>query len=346
MSGLTAEIAATFRRFHDDELFTHAFAAAGRLGGEKHEFVYESRPDGRTIYDLASLTKALVTTPITFKIAEEKGLSFAATVGEWLGEASADLAPALRAVTIASLLRHESGLPAWRNFYVCRTPLVEGLNRAAEAIDGKHPQVYSDVGFLLLGLVLERIAGKGLAAQFEELCARDLGFSYAEERFHYATRLAGIGSDAVPTTYCKIRERALIGEAHDENCWSLGGETPHAGLFGSGPALVRYLKTFARSELGARVIAANAAARKIPPGEPPNQPCLGWRQGADGTSAGFHDGKAMGHMGFTGTAFWIYPETGEYAILLTNRIVSARINPAISAMRRAVFTAFGRHGQE
>jgi CubicO group peptidase (beta-lactamase class C family) len=195
----------------------------------------------------------------------------------------------------------------------------------------------------LLGLVLERAGGAPLAEQFGAMAAKDLGFSCERARFHYATRLAGLADEAIPTSFCAIRGHRLVGEVHDENCWSLGGETAHAGVFGSGRALIAYLRALARSELGARVLGANAQARKIPPGEPPNQPCLGWRQGADSGSAGFHGGKAIGHLGFTGTGFWIYPETGEYAILLTNRVHGVRLNPAITAMRRAVFTAFGEH---
>jgi CubicO group peptidase (beta-lactamase class C family) len=293
------------------------------LGDPASDEVHEDYADRRRVFDLASLTKALVTTPLAFKVGATDG-----TVGSLLGEKAHDLRPELRALTLKSLLRHESGLPAWRNFYVCRTPLVEGLNRAADAIDAKKPQVYSDIGFLLLGLVIERLGGAGLATQFDQLATPGL---------HYATRLANLADDAITTGYCAIRQRQLVGEVHDENCWSLGGETAHAGVFGSGPALVAYLRQFAATDLGRRVISANAAAR----GEPPNQPCMGWRQGADQTASGFHGGAAMGHMGFTGTAFWLYPETGEYAMLLTNRIVSARVNPAISAMRRAVFTAFG-----
>ncbi len=342
MSAIDTEIAAIFRQFKAEGLYTHAFAAHGRLGQPAVDFVHEEVPDERRSFDLASLTKALVTTPLAFKAASQNNLSFSATVGAWLGEKGADLAPELRALTVEGLLRHDSGLPAWRNWYVCRTPLVEGLNRAAGAIDPKRPQVYSDVGFLLLGLVLERLGAAPLAILYEAMARADFGFSCAARRFHYAPRLPGIAAEAVPTAYCEIRQRRLVGEVHDENCWSLGGETAHAGLFGTGPELVAYLRAFSASALGARVLAANAAARKIPPGEPPNQPCLGWRQGADGSSVGFHGGKAMGHMGFTGTAFWIYPETAEYAILLTNRIVSARVNPAIVAMRRAVFSAFGR----
>lgn len=344
MNSVEAAISAIFRKHKSAGLYTHALAAHGRLDDPSHDFLFSDLPDGRAIFDLASLTKALVTTPLLFHRRSINNFSFMDTVGEWLGEEAADLRPELRSLTVRSLMRHESGLPAWRNWWVCHTPLVEGLNRAAEALDSKQLQVYSDVGFLLLGLVLERLGGRSLADQFADLALDSFGFDCVRERFHYATRLPQLAETAISTGYCAVRERVLVGEVHDENCWSLGGETAHSGVFGSGPALVAFLRTFAASALGQQVLRENAGARVLPPGDPPNQPCLGWRQGADRSSLGFHDGKAMGHMGFTGTAFWIYPEAREYAILLTNRIVSARVNPAISDMRREIFTVFGQRG--
>lgn len=329
----------------------------GSLGAPEPEFSYAELPDGRSVFDLASLTKALVTTPLVFSAFETGALereTGGPRVADWLAaESHQNLPEAVLGLTVRSLLKHESGLPAWRNFWLewlgvgreghsRETRICDGIRRASAVLDPRKPQLYSDVGFLLLGLCLERVGGLPLVDQWLHLCRDSMGFDPVALGVNYATRYEGIRGIAVPTSFCALRQRQLCGEVHDENCASLGGETAHAGLFGSGEAVCRYLHAFAGSALGKRVLASNAAERKIPPGEPPPQPCLGWRQGADPSAAGFGDGIAMGHLGFTGTAFWVYPESGQYAVLLTNRVATGRINPAIAQMRRQVFTSFGR----
>ena len=359
-------LGAILERYRTSGLYTHAFAAHGRLDEDLPLQTASVLPDHREIFDLASLTKALVTVPILFHLSSSLGLDLSSTVGTWLGQASRrkrggddlNLPARIENIPIESLLRHESGLPAWWNFWIGRLGILSRsdiddrigqvrhletvLNRAAEKLNDAKPQLYSDVGFLVLGAVLEHISGQRIPDLFQQISLTEMGFDGIKSRFQYATRLDGITDDSIPTSMCLLRGRQLVGEVHDENCASLGGETAHAGLFGSGPALVTYLKALYRSDLGRKVLESNARARVIPPGEPPNQPCLGWRQAADPSSVGFGGGKAMGHMGFTGVAFWVYPEAREYAILLTNRVISGRINPAIAAMRREVFTLMGK----
>lgn len=339
----------------DEGLYTHAYAAYGRLAGPAPTHELLVAPDGRDVFDLASMTKALVATPLIFAEIEAGRLTLDQTLGEWLesaGVRGGQLDPRLLGLTVRSLLRHESGLPAWRNFWINHLGVVPDadlgrpelknarmltvFNRAAAELKPNPTSVYSDVGFLLLGYVMELIGKADLAVQFEAFLA-SLGLASQELPLGYGPRLApGLhAARTVPTAHCALRRRLLQGEVHDENCASLGGVTAHAGLFGSGRGVARYLAALASSRVGRRLLADNAAARR----EPPNDPLLGWRQGADPSSETFGDGMAMGHMGFVGTAFWVCPGRADYAIFLTNRVTSGRMRPGIAAARREVFRA-------
>lgn len=329
-------------------LYTHAYAAYGLLDVPEPLFQELVSPDGRDVFDLASMTKALVTTPLIYAEIVAGRLSLDHTLGQWLGAQGSRLDPRLLALTVRSLLRHESGLPAWRNFWVnhlgvlpegelhdrvqVERRMLEVFGRVASEIKTDGKSVYSDVGFLLLGFALEQARGKSLAAQFDELCQTSLHLENRAIALEYAAAQP-LPDRAIPTAQCLLRGRLLRGEVHDENCASLGGITAHAGLFGPGRSVARFLHHLARSKPGRLLLEDNAKARKTPP----NDPLIGWRQAADPSSETFGGGMAMGHMGFVGTAFWVCPDRGDYAIFLTNRVISGRMRPGIAAARREVF---------
>ncbi len=353
-------VAQIFRHAIAEGVFTHGYAACGRLAAPGAQFSYSDLPDGRFVFDLASLTKALVTTVLVYKGIVSGQLALDLTLQDWLGPKTSErLAAPLRGLTIRSLLRHESGLPAWRNFWVNhlsrasppalyrpqeqQSRLLERLNDIGRVClpTGRAASLYSDIGFLLLGLCLELAASEDLAKQFTRLCTVDLQLDAAYGPLGYGSAM-DLTSVAVPTAYCAARERLLIGEVHDENCASLGGVAGHAGLFGSGPAVGHFLTALAGTDIGRRLLQDNARALVLPLSNPANEALLGWRQGADPASAPFGQGGAMGHLGFTGVAFWVCPQAGDYAILLTNRVSGGRTKPGIAAVRRAVFTALAR----
>jgi CubicO group peptidase (beta-lactamase class C family) len=356
---LSAEVALTDKRdiagvvghYKNKGLFTHAFVARGRLADAKPFFIYKDYADSDDIFDLASLTKALVMTPLLFRWRDRSGLRFDQTVGDWLGRVSLALDQRIKDLSVRRLLAHTSGLPAWRNFWMCwldraspstnKNDLLkhelEVLSRAAADISGTSGQNYSDIGFVVLGLLMEAVAGESLDKLFDDFCVNDLnlasrGYVLGFPRSHPEMRAF------ISTGMCLIRGRQLRGEVHDENCAALGGVTGHAGLFGSGESVCAYISALAQSSVGRCLLAENAAARQLPLQIPVNEGLLGWRQAATVNSLPFGNGAAMGHLGFTGCAFWVWPETGEYVTLLTNRVISGRTSPEISAMRREVFT--------
>jgi CubicO group peptidase (beta-lactamase class C family) len=319
-------------------LYSHAYAAYGRLDDPGPRTVEQVGPDQRRIFDLASLTKALATVPLVFA----QGLPFDQTVFDWAPTLRGRLKPELGRLTIRALLRHEAGLPAWRNFWVCRLGdgpvdrvkrfewILESLNRLDPPLPAR--QVYSDLGFLLLGLVLEARSGKPLAEQLERL--------EGELVYNPPLRTA-----CIPTAYCPSRGRLLVGEVHDENCAALGGVAGHAGLFGSGEAVCSFLHRYiGGTPEGRQLLTAQAAAVVLPPPKDLSQDSLlGWRQGSGPSTAVFGGGGAVGHPGFTGTSFWIDPVRRDYVVVLTNRILSGRTDLAgIAAARREIHEALAR----
>ena len=355
-------------RERDAGLFTHAYVAAGLLADDAPRFRAALAADGRDVFDLASLTKAVATVPLVFAAVQRGEANLDGTVGAWLGTeraASLGLAPELQRLSVRSVLRHETGLPAWRNFWVCHLGvdldadlvdragrwqrLVEGLNRAAVASAtqtqglGAPRQVYSDLGFLLLGLLLEATSDRDVGALFADFCAKELGLAALPLGYGpvLAAREKTFAAKAVPTAVCPVRRRLLVGDVHDENCASLGGLAGHAGLFGTGDALATFLVALAKSTVGRSLLSANASARPATsPADPSQDSLCGWRLGNGPSTAPFCGGRAMGHPGFTGTAFWVCPETQAYAIFLTNRVASGRTSSlaAIAAARRDVFS--------
>lgn len=322
-------------------LYTHVYTACGFLNQPEPVFERSLLPEERNIFDLSSLTKAIVTTPLVLRRIYSAGKDpDTITLEQAFGRNTLeDFGESFQTVTVTDVLRHETGLPAWRNLYVeCegrQQRLVEALARAEKDLytikaANVKKDLYSDLGFMLLGLLLERSSKRKLQDLWAEFL-RELGFN----------ELVSLGSQrdiktdkAVPTAFCPVRGRTLVGEVHDENAWALGGFPGHAGLFGSGPAISRYLHLLWSNPLGRKVIEANFS-KSTSSGES----LLGWRKGRDPSSRTFADGRACGHMGFTGTALWVDPVTHSYAIVLTNRVISGRVPGAIKEMRAQSLSA-------
>jgi CubicO group peptidase (beta-lactamase class C family) len=238
-------------------------------------------------------------------------------------------------LTTEDVLGHVSGLPAWWNFWIQHLSadqkptraealgiMEEVLNRIPLGTEKK--DLYSDVGYILLGYLLEKKAKKSLKPWLSEALS---------EPFGYAPDLNLPKESYIPSAYCKIRERELRGEVHDENCAAFGGISGHAGLFGSGPAVSQYLKALMRDAMGVQYFEANEKARR----ETQREGLLGLRRGNGLSAAAFANGNGMGHLGFTGTAFWLEWSSKKYGIFLTNRVISGRVSPRITDLRRKVF---------
>jgi CubicO group peptidase (beta-lactamase class C family) len=272
-----------------------------------------------TVFDLASLTKLLSTTVLAARAVDEKKLSLDET--PW---------PRWPGVTIEHVLRHESGLPAWRPLFEearrrNAVGLAEGKRGVVEAAlaapleaEPGSRTLYSDLGFIALGALLEDRFGKPL----DEL---KHGFVRLErDGFHPAVPLVA------PTERCPWRRRAMHGQVHDENCFAMGGVAGHAGLFGSladvegaGRALLDELR-------GTGTIAKFAV---VPEGA--RRPVGFDRTTPGGTTGDALSKKAVGHLAFTGCSLWLDPSDDAVYVLLTNRIHESREHPErIANLRR------------
>jgi CubicO group peptidase (beta-lactamase class C family) len=288
-----------------------------------------------TIFDLASLTKVLSTAALTMRLVEQGTLvlddAVAAHLEAWRG---ADR----RAVTIRDLLSHASGLPAHRHYYE-RFNGRDAFERAicAEPLEyePRATSTYSDLGFMLLGFILDR--GAGLPVQFDALRAQ---LTPADDlQFHPPATWI---SRTAPTEVDWWRGRLLRGEVHDENTWALGGAAGQAGLFGTATAVgtvARHLLQVLDGRSGAfQADTVRTFVTRRP--DVPGSRALGWDTMLPTSSCGTRmSARAFGHTGFTGTSLWIDPVRGVYVVLLTNRVHPTRFNTAIQDVRRAFHDA-------
>lgn len=343
-------VAELLRQATDARVFPGAVAAWGRADGPGQvvahgRFTYEPdapvvNPD--TLYDLASLTKVVVTTTLAAQLLEQGRLDLDEPVAGRLPDFLATLG---QAVTVGHLLDHSCGLPAHLPLYLDTSGPASYRARLAtvalEAPPGTRT-AYSDLGFLVLGLVIEQAAG----ARLEEL-ARERVLGPLGLRDTLFRPPASLRERVAPTEDCPWRGRRLQGEVHDENAWALGGVAPHAGLFGSAPDLARFARCLLNGGglHGARLLRAETLERftcrtSRPAG---SSRALGWdTPSGESSSAGSRLGpRAFGHTGFTGTSLWLDPEAGLYVILLSNRVHPTRAAglAAIRAVRRAVADA-------
>ena len=314
-----------------------------------------------SLYDLASLTKVVATTTGVMQLVDRGDLSLDTRIAEHLPEWSQGWK---RDVTVRHLLTHQGGLPPFLPFW--RTLRGEEEYREAFAAleadyepgeDGE-TTVYSDIGFMTLGFLIEEVTGQPLDYYLHESVFRPLGMRETwfdpPRALHRRT-----APTEVDTVY---RHRHVHGEVHDENAHALHGVAGHAGLFSSARDLAKFaawilaaaregrdLPVAARPPPGpdARSFSARldspspeTVARFTARAAPASSRALGWDTPSGRSSAGDYFGEgAFGHTGFTGTSFWVDPELDLFVVLLTNRVNPTRDNRKHIPLRRAVHDA-------
>ncbi len=280
-------------------------------------------------FDLASLTKPLCTTLAIADLAAKAALDLDDSLAHFF---AAREAPATwRQITVAMLLAHTAGLPAWRAYYQQltaadwsqRKPLLLRLLAAEPLESAPGERVgYSDLGFLLLGLLVERLSGTTLDRYVAERVYRPLGVELFFNRTGPAPEIRS--GRYVATGNCERGQQLLWGEVHDDNAWALGGVAGHAGLFGSVGAVVGLLQGLLRAWLHGAPLAHIPATLVARFCNHPGPRALGFDRpdpAAQISSAGARlSRQSIGHLGFTGTSFWLDPEQGLGIVLLTNRV--------------------------
>jgi CubicO group peptidase (beta-lactamase class C family) len=292
-----------------------------------------------SLFDLASLTKIVATTTLIMGALERSQLALDDPVSRWLPEWIGD---DRGQVTIHDLLAHAGGLTAHLPFFRDHRGRQE-FERSICTLPLEYPprtrSIYSDLGFILLGFVLEDAGGEPLANQFDSLRERqgwgDIGYRPGPP---WRDR-------AVPTEVDPWRGRLLVGEVHDENAWALGGAAGHAGLFGTARSVGRFARTTLKGLRGDGTLSRPDTLRRFttPTAIPGSSRALGWDTMLPTSSCGTQmSPAAFGHTGFTGTSLWIDREADAYIVLLTNRVCPNRANNAILTIRPAFHDAVMR----
>lgn len=299
---------------------------------------YDSNSDVSvdTVYDLASLTKVLITTTAIMQLNELGKLN----LHDYLKDFFPEVRKELEDIRIDQLMMHTSGLPAivqlWKEPGDREKVLEYLLNLEPEGEPGKQI-LYGDPNFLLLGFLIEKLSGLELDQYAREYIIRPAGLKKTD--FNPLANIADLEKeDIAPTEYCSWRERQIHGEVHDENCAFLGGYSGQAGLFSNIKDLVKLVAMiFNQDEKEINLLSpassrmlANTYTRKD--GE---RRGLGWAKGGNiRSSSGIYFGsKASGHTGFTGTSVWTLPESGLTVTLLSNRVNGGRENQKIIKLR-------------
>ncbi|HEX7064234.1 MAG TPA: serine hydrolase [Bacillales bacterium] len=289
-----------------------------------------------TIFDLASLTKVFTATAI-MQLYEEGKLDLDAPVAQYIPEFAQN---GKSTVTVRQLLTHTSGFRPW-------LPLYQMANNREEAYQivfsyslkyepGTH-YVYSDLNFITLGALVERISGKRLDQYIEENITGPLHMD--DTMFNPPERL----KDRVAATeYQPWTGRGLVwGEVHDENAWLMDGVSGHAGLFSTAHDLAIFAQMILNDGKykGARILEPETVAM-IETNQLPDFPGdahgLGWELAQGWYMDALAGPLTMGHTGFTGTSMVISPGNQAIAILLTNNVHPTREAPSTNPIRRKV----------
>ena len=316
-----------------------------------------------TVFDLASLTKPLATTVALMRFVAEKKIRLDDRISRFFPNFGTC---GKTATTVRQLLSHSSGLPAWRPYYKELRAQKQKVSRLAtlgsqSARDFIYAQIqrekaeyepgaralYSDLGFMLLGALIEDMSGTSLDQYcwnkiYRPLGLQAIGFinieTLRQKRYETATEMIA------PTERCPWRERILCGEVHDDNAYAMGGVSGHAGLFAPIDEVDRLVSTLVECHAGAHPFLPADVVRDfwtVNTAVPDSTWACGWdTPSPQGSSAGeFFSSRSIGHLGFTGTSVWIDLERNIHIIMLSNRVHPRRENEKITAFRPILHNA-------
>ena len=299
-----------------------------------------------TMYDIASLTKVVVTTTLVEKLVEgdfPSPLNLDAPIERYLPEWPKGPQPEWRhKVTVRNLMTHTSGLPPFKEYWRTSTSKQETLRRIfAEPLEYEPGTkvVYSDLGIILMAEIIQRLTGKPLDA-----LANENIFGPLEMKHSMYNPPRAIWPEIAPTEFdSQLRHRMLQGEVHDENAFAIGGVSGHAGVFSTAGDLAVFCQMLLNGGVYShqRILKrATIAEFTAPQPLAQNTRTLGWVVPTEGSSSGhYFSPHSYGHTGFTGTTIWIDPDRQLFVVLLTNRVHPTRENHKIAEVRPAVHDA-------
>jgi CubicO group peptidase (beta-lactamase class C family) len=295
-----------------------------------------------TIFDLASLTKPLITSMLAVMYAERNTLDLSGRASDYIPELRA--VDDKKAVTVTQLLTHTSGLERWRPFHrELADPkqiasAIASSNVESSSSNGSRPVAYSDLNYILLGILLERIGGARLdaLAQREILAPLRLGRTMFNpprslKREIAATETITESEDADP--------EVVWGRVHDPNTWFLGGVSGHAGLFSTAREAFKLATQFLKGGKLVSDLSLALFTENLTRGDDTAR-SLGWViASSHGSSAGpALPQDAIGHTGFTGTSIWMDTRKKRVLVLLTNRLHPRPADVDMQEIRRTFNT--------
>jgi CubicO group peptidase (beta-lactamase class C family) len=277
-----------------------------------------------TVWDLASLTKVLVTVPLLLKLWESGDLNLEAPLKTLAPEVRGH---PLETATVTQLVSHTAGLEALSRVRFWGLPRAEALRRSLEEPRTATGIVYSDQGFIVLTHILERLYG----SRIDAVAARELFSPVGSELTYHPNVMRCACTELDPSSLTLLR-----GVVHDENTRALEGVSGHAGLFGSVLEVMKFVTVL----LEGRVLKLSTVERmtqRIADSETDAR-AFGWVARHEAWLGGERAPRdAVGHTGFTGTGVWFSLETGQVNVLLTNRVCPSRDQPSEVGMLRRSF---------
>lgn len=316
--------------------------------------------DEDTIFDLSSLTKALATTTAVMLLVRDGKLRLDDRVTRFLHNFGVH---GKTHVTLRHLLAHTSGLPAWRPYFKDILQIEKrgekinflGSSGAKEyvyqQVGRERPEapagtraVYSDLGFIVLGELVELASGTTLDRFCQEHIVRPLGLratSFIDLGLVRARRVVPVHDMIAATERCPWRKRVLCGEVHDDNAYAMGGVAGHAGLFASARDIDTLLCRLRACWNGRDGFLPAALVREFWTRDravADSTWALGWDTPSPGaSSAGTRfSADTIGHLGFTGTSIWMDLARDRHVILLSNRVHPTRDNERIKEFRPVI----------
>ena len=313
-----------------------------------------------TVFDLGHVSGTVATTTMLMKLVEGGRLALDDRVSRYL-QTFGVLGKS--AITIRQLLNHTSGLAAWHPFYEELDRLNSGARRGVFSSRGATDYILnvlkrcqlkstpgskmlqSDLGFILLGEIIEMLTGLPLDKATAKYITQPLGLrstSFIDLSLLKRRGLHPVSEIIAPTEECAWRGRVLCGEAHDENAWAMGGVAGHSGLFSTvrdvGVLCSELIKAYhGNSEfLSANTVRAFwQAASELGPWR------LGWEVPTreNGLAGSGFAAESIGVTSLTGCSIWLVPEMSLSVVLLSNRINLGRSNKRIVAFRAALHEA-------
>lgn len=315
------------------------------------------------IYDIASLTKPLATTVALMLLVKERKLRLDDRVSRFFPNFGAY---GKQMMTFRQVLAHSSGFAAWRPYYkeIAQREAKEGrisflgtrsareyvytqlLREQLESPPGQKT-IYSDLGFMLLGALVEEISGLEFDQYcrekiFHPLALHDTSFINLEKKRRLGARPRE--ERYAPTERCPWRKRILCAEVHDDNAYAMGGIAGHAGLFSTIDDVHRLVSCLTACHRGERSFVPSALLQEFwtRDGRVTDSTwALGWdTPSLHNSSAGkFFSSQSVGHLGFTGASLWIDLQNQVHVIVLSNRVHPRRDNEQIKTFRPALHDA-------